>query len=212
MTENYLRLGLLLIAAVIVMLILFEAWNKRRHLNLMKSLEIPSSNLDESNEPKFTEELDDNQSSQLSNQQQDTLMISVLAKPGRQFASYELLQAILAAGFKFGDMNLFHHYQQTADGETKLFSLAAATKSGEFDMDQMGDFACKGLILFMQLNENRNRTMNPQKVFNLMLRTAERLCDDLDGDLHADIHTPWNQKVYTQYQNIITESAGAVLA
>lgn len=218
MTENYLRLGLLLIAAVIVTLILFEAWNKRRHLKLMKSLDISNGSMNslfdkedsftDKNQVKLSEVQNKKSIQQQATNAHDMLMVSVLAKPNRQFASYELMQAIVGAGFQFGAMNLFHYSQTTSEGTDKLFSLAAATKSGEFDIDNMGDFSCKGLILFF----DPSAVDNPEEVFDLMLMTADRLADDLDGELRADLHTPWSNDTYVQYQNKIVDLRQAAIA
>ena len=209
MTENYLRLGLLLIAAVIVFLILFEAWHKRRHLKMMKSFELPAqSNLSDISNMFLDEHIEPTVQSATpkAELEQDLLMISILAKPGCQFASYDLFQSILAAGFQFGDMNLFHYFQSSQDGSTKLFSLASTTQSGEFDMNNIGEFSCKGLILFLDLNA----IIEPKRAFELMLKTAEQLSDDLDGELRADPHTPWDEGVFNRYQKKISDKKQSI--
>jgi len=207
MTENYLRLGLLFIAGSILFLILFEAWHKRRHLRMMKTFDLPAAESNPVDNSFFVEHKEEPRiavepvsKAELSN---DLLMISILAKPGCQFASYDLLQAILSAGFQFGDMNLFHYHLPAQKGGAKLFSLASTTKSGEFNLDYIGDFSCKGLILFLDLNA----VLEPKKAFDLMLIAAEQLAEDLDGDLRADPHTPWNVEVHDQYQRKISEKA-----
>lgn len=127
------------------------------------------------------------------------LILSVTARNGCQFGSYDLWQAIVATGMVFGEKNLFHYYDTTnrfdaIPQKTTLFSLASATPSGEFNLDRMGDFYCSGLILFMHLT-----VKHPQKVFSLMLKTAEQLVEDLEGELCAEPHTPWNESLLKQY-------------
>ena len=129
------------------------------------------------------------------------LILSVMAKPNSRFASYDLLQAIATIGMQYGEMNIFHYYQQTMSGKVTLFSLASANKPGEFDLDNIGAFSCTGLVFFM----NIARVPDPQNVFRLMLETAERLADYLDGELHADPSTPWNEKLVWQYQQKIMQ-------
>ncbi len=133
---------------------------------------------------------------------QDSLLImSVMAKPNNRFASYDLLQAITTAGLQYGEMNIFHYYQQTMTGKTTLFSLASANKPGDFDLNNMGDFSCTGLVFFMDIA----RLFDPQNAFRLMLETAERLAEDLEGELRADPRTPWNEKKVWQYQQKIMQ-------
>jgi cell division protein ZipA len=124
------------------------------------------------------------------------LVMNVFAKNNHQFFSYDLLQAISATGMQYGEMNIFHHYQLTSEGRVSLFSLASATEPGYFDIDRMGDFSCAGLTLFTNLKD----VPDAKVAFELMLKTAEQLADDLDGELRANPRTPWNDTVLNQYQ------------
>ena len=129
---------------------------------------------------------------------EDTLLIlSVMAKPGMRFASYELLQAISSAGLKFGEMNIFHYIYPEADYGIKLFSLLSAEEPGEFNLDTIGDFSCPGLMLFMDYA----KVPDPVTALNIMLEKAGQLADDLDGRLFADPKTPWSPEVCQMYQN-----------
>ncbi len=129
------------------------------------------------------------------------LVLSVMAKKDNLFESYDLLQAISATGMQFGEMNIFHYYQSTAVGKVALFSLASANKPGEFDLNNIGDFACNGLMLFLDMAQ----VPDPQYAFKLMLETAERLAEDLDGSLRADPMTLWNEKIAWQYHQKIMQ-------
>ncbi|MCD6038815.1 MAG: zipA [Gammaproteobacteria bacterium] len=126
---------------------------------------------------------------------QDFIIIHVMAKPGKHFASYDLLQAISATGMQFGAMNIFHYYSAESDKKS-LFSLASATEPGEFDLDRMGNFSCAGLTLFMNLLQVQNK----EEVFLLMLRTAEQLAEDLQGEIRAENRVLWNEEAQQQYQ------------
>ncbi|HSW94008.1 MAG TPA: cell division protein ZipA [Gammaproteobacteria bacterium] len=127
------------------------------------------------------------------------LVLSVMARRDTRFESYDLLQAISAAGLQFGEMNIFHYYQATAVGKIALFSLASANKPGDFDLNNIAEFSCSGLMLFMDIAQ----APDPQSAFKLMLDTAERLADDLDAVLCADPLTPWGEKLSWQYHQKI---------
>ncbi len=126
---------------------------------------------------------------------QDFIIVSVVAKPGQQFASYDLLQAISATGMQFGAMNIFHYYCPFSMEKKPLFSLASATEPGEFDLNQMGSFSCSGLTLFMNIREVPDK----RKAFTLMLEAAEQLAEDLQGELRAGTRNPWNEQIKQQY-------------
>jgi cell division protein ZipA len=213
--EAYIQLGLLLLASIFLALILFETWMKRRRYKVadisLKDLRsrpvdqvIKEANCSLSLAPSEPV-LQATSSLTTSKKEMDPanpiLVLSVLAKPNTRFASYELLQAITATGMQFGEMNIFHYYLPSNEGRKALFSLASATKPGEFNLDNMGDFSCVGLTLFMDMRE----TTDVEFAFNLMLKTAEQLADDLDGELRAGVHTPWNAQVLQQYQQNITD-------
>lgn len=129
------------------------------------------------------------------------LILSIMAKKGNRFESYDLFQAISAAGMQFGEMNIFHYYQPTPVGKVTLFSLASASKPGDFDLNHIAEFSCMGLMLFMDIGN----TPDPQHAFKLMLETAERLTEDLDGELCADPMTAWNEKLAWQYHQKIMQ-------
>lgn len=193
MMENFLRLGLLLIAVTIVFLISLEAWHRRRYLKMMNRSEereprLVSATPSSKNEPK--EEVKTSANS--------IIMLSVLAKPEKTFSSYDLVQSILATGLTYGEGNLFHYFDEVRG---KLFSLASATKTGEFDLDHIGDLNCKGLILFMDLE----KIHDAERAFELMLTVAEQLADDLNGELRADPRRPWDDEIFRQYKKRISQ-------
>lgn len=96
--------------------------------------------------------------------------VNLIAKEG-EFVGYELLQALLSNGLRFGKMKIFHR-----EG---LFSLASMIKPGTFDMQKMGSFSTRGLTLFAVLND----VDDPLKAFDSMLETAYALMEDLGGEL-----------------------------
>ncbi len=142
---------------------------------------------------------------QATSKQDGLLILSVMAKPNTRFVAYDLVQAISAAGMQHGEMNIFHYHQQTMTGRVTLFSLASASKPGIFDLNDIGNISCAGLMLFMDIAT----VPDPQNAFRMMLETAERLTDDLDGELRADPHTPWNEKLVWQYQQKIMQFKAA---
>ena len=103
---------------------------------------------------------------------------------------YELHQALLSAGLRFGDMNIFHRYDEN-DDEKALFGLAAATPDGSFAVEDMGSFQCNGLLLFMRLNPKQKL----MKSFDLMLDVARQLAEELGGEIYDDMHQVINVDV-----------------
>jgi len=113
----------------------------------------------------------------------EVITLTVMAKPGEPYNGYELLQSLLAAGLRYGEMNVFHRYEEEAPASSKiLFSLAQATKPGTFDLNSIGSTSCLGLVLFMDIVGQKDALGS----FNLMLDTAKQLCEDLGGNVYDE--------------------------
>lgn len=118
------------------------------------------------------------------------IMFSFIAPAGQFFGGFKLLHTLNKQGFKFGEMNLFHFYDDPRTESYKLFSLAAATESGQFDLTNMANFACKGLVLFMNTEEHDN----PAGVFDDMVDQAEKLAEELSADLKIGTSQAWTDE------------------
>ncbi|OGV26199.1 MAG: hypothetical protein A3F18_05770 [Legionellales bacterium RIFCSPHIGHO2_12_FULL_37_14] len=129
---------------------------------------------------------------------QDTnaLMIFLLAKSNKNLAGYEMLQAILSSGMRFGEKQLFHLYEVINGHETILFSLAAATKEGTFDLQNIGAFNAKGLCLFMYKSK---KLLEDEVRLNKMIDVANQLAEGLNIILLDDMQKPFTQQTADKY-------------
>ena len=128
------------------------------------------------------------------------IVMFLLAKDKRQFAGYELLQTILAAGFRFGEGDLFHYHQRPNGQGPVMFSLAAATTGGVFDLQNIGAFNARGLCLFMQISGNV--TIDKDR-FNLLYETARQLSEGLDAYLLDENRRPLTKEGLMRYQRVL---------
>lgn len=128
------------------------------------------------------------------------VMMFLLAKENRQFAGYEFLQTVLAAGLRFGEGQLFHRHQFSSGKGPVLCSLAAATAAGVFDLQNIGAFSVKGLCLFMHASQNPN--IDAER-FSIMLETARQLSEGLDAQLLDDQRLPLTDERLARYYNLL---------
>ncbi|MDF1677833.1 MAG: cell division protein ZipA C-terminal FtsZ-binding domain-containing protein [Legionellaceae bacterium] len=129
-----------------------------------------------------------------------SLMLFLLAKDDGKLAGYELLQSILAAGLRFGEGQLFHRHQSLNGQGPIICSLATATESGIFDLQNMGAFSVRGLCLFMEASGNPS--IDDERL-TIMLDTAKQLSDGLDAHLLDDTRTPWSDRSLARYHKIL---------
>lgn len=113
---------------------------------------------------------------------EEVLIINVMAPTGQQFRGEALLDALLQAGLRYGDMNIFHRYEEPKGGGSILFSLANMVKPGTFDLDAMDDFTTPGVSLFMTLPLESVELENVE-VFDEMLEAARSIAVDLGGEM-----------------------------
>ncbi|KTC91009.1 cell division protein ZipA [Fluoribacter dumoffii] len=129
-----------------------------------------------------------------------TLMMFLLAKENRQFAGYELLQTVLAAGLRFGEGHLFHRHQFPNGQGPVLCSLAAATATGVFDLQNIGAFSVRGLCLYM--HSSKNPGIDVER-FAVMLETARQLSEGLDAHLLDDQRKPLTEERIARYHRLL---------
>lgn len=129
-----------------------------------------------------------------------TIMMFLLARENRQFAGYELLQTILASGLRFGEGQLFHRHQFAHGQGPILCSLAAATSSGLFDLQNIGAFSVRGLCLYMEASGNARID---EERFTIMLDTARQLSEGLDALLLDDMRRPLTDQRINRYYQLL---------
>ena len=130
-------------------------------------------------------------------------MLFLVTKNDQEFAGYELLQAVLASGLRFGEGNIFHKHQSKNGQGTILFSLAAATTEGTFDLQNMGSYSVRGVCLYMYMSGNASID---NERFSLMHKTAKLLAEDLKASLLNDKQQVMDEASVEHYRAIINGS------
>lgn len=148
-------------------------------------------------EPKIDIKVQDSSSR---NNVAQTLMFFLLAKENRQFAGYELLQTVLASGLRFGEGHIFHRHQYPNGQGPVLCSLAAATPTGVFDLQNIGAFSVRGLCLYMYTCDNPG--IDAER-FAVMLDTAKQLSEGLDAHLLDERRRPLTQESISRYHRML---------
>lgn len=113
----------------------------------------------------------------------DAVVIHLMAPPGQTFSARPLFAALLNAGLKFGERNIFHSYaDDSAGGESVArFSVANALKPGAFE-GSLHEFSTPGVAFFMLINERSD----PLGVFDDMLAAAQAAARELDAELRDE--------------------------
>jgi len=111
--------------------------------------------------------------------QSPVIQLAVLSKEGEAFLGTTLLDAFAQVHLEFGDMGIFHRYEQQGDAEIQQFHVANILEPGTFPVGSMADFESTGIVLFFQAND----AVNPEEAFEDMLEVARQLSQGLDARL-----------------------------
>lgn len=133
----------------------------------------------------------------------EIIAIYLIANQGQPYSGYELLQALLTAGLRFGKMNIFHRHEEVSGRGEVLFSLASVVEPGTFEMNKMGGFSSPGLVLFLRIN----KVKDPLKAFEIMHTTAQQLIDDLGGEICDEYRRPLTAEKIADYRSHILASS-----
>jgi len=126
----------------------------------------------------------------------------IKASPGKEFSGVNILNATTTVGFRFGDMNIFHHHGvEGLMADQPLFSLANMYEPGYFELEQMETYKTKGLALFMQLPS----PVDNVAAFDLMQETVMRLTDMLQGEIWSSKQKPIDEKTLQAMRDVAAE-------
>jgi len=108
------------------------------------------------------------------------IVLRVIANSQQKFAGADIFAVLEDLGLNYGDMQIFHHYG-VGDMKVKkpVFSVANVVEPGTFDPKERDYFTTPGLAFFMQLPG----PLGGRVAFELMLNTAQRVADVLEGTL-----------------------------
>lgn len=128
---------------------------------------------------------------------ESVLAITVLAADNLPIPGGKLLSLVSACGMRFGDMEIFHRFEDGLEEGAVQFSMANAIKPGTFDIDNMDEVETRGLTFFMSMEEPRD-VMN---AFECMLATAETVAKHMGAELldeNRSVLRPQTKEHYRQ--------------
>lgn len=116
---------------------------------------------------------------------QKILTVHIMAPEGSTFAAQEVVDALQAAGMKYGKFGIFHHDIPVGGAARTVFSAADMVEPGTFDLGKLDDSWLIGITLFMVLPGPRNGV----DAFAHMLTVARQLAEKLDGEVVDSSHS-----------------------
>ncbi|TRW50028.1 cell division protein ZipA [Aliidiomarina halalkaliphila] len=111
-----------------------------------------------------------------------------------------LLQTVTELGLKFGDLDIFHRYEQPSGRGPLLFRMANMYNPGTFDLDDLENFRTRGVVLFMALPIK----YDGHKAFTMMYNAANKIAEAMPraAVLDHNRNPMTKQSVQHTYQRI----------
>ncbi|WP_194755387.1 cell division protein ZipA [Aliidiomarina indica] len=111
-----------------------------------------------------------------------------------------LLQTVTELGLKFGELDIFHRYEQPSGRGPLLFRMANMYNPGTFDLDDLENFRTRGVVLFMALPIK----YDGHKAFTMMYNAANKIAEAMPraAVLDHNRNPMTKQSVQHTYQRI----------
>ncbi len=132
---------------------------------------------------------------------QEIIVINILKEKEPLLKGQDISQVFKACDMRFGEMNIFHRFEQ-ANAQGKIqFSVVNALKPGSFDMKTMGEMETSGISLFMSLPGPNN----PMEAFDAMSEVALVFARNFNASLYDDSHSDLTPQTLEHYRNRVRE-------
>ena len=131
----------------------------------------------------------------------EIVVINVMARDGYTFSGDDLLQVLINAGLKFGEMNIFHKRLGNDSKSLLVFSVANILNPGTFDLNSLESFSTLGISLFLALPT----AINNMDAFEQMLAVAQQVGSTLDGELKDDHRNVMTTQTIEHYRQRISD-------
>lgn len=131
----------------------------------------------------------------------DVLVINVLSRDNNGFNGADLLEVLLACDLRYGEMDIFHRFEDAQGQGNIQFSVANLVKPGTFDLNTIKQFYTPGVSLFMQLPGPQNAL----RAFDYMVETANCLVNNLQGEMRDEGRSVFTGQTLEHYRQRIRE-------
>ena len=132
---------------------------------------------------------------------QEIFVINVIKEGEPLLQGAELNHIFKVCDMRFGEMDIFHRFEQ-ANAQGKIqFSVVNAVAPGKFDLDTIESIETPGISLFMSLPGPEN----PMEAFDAMAEVALVFSRNFNANLYDESHSDLTPQTLEHYRHRIRE-------
>jgi cell division protein ZipA len=132
---------------------------------------------------------------------QEVFVINVLKETGPLLTGAELHHIFKACDMRYGEMSIFHRFEE-ANAQGKIqFSVVNALKPGSFDLATIDDMETKGISLFMSLPGPHDA----MGAFDAMAEVALVFARNFGASMYDESHSDLTPQTLEHYRNRVRE-------
>ena len=128
-----------------------------------------------------------------------SLVVFVVAAKEHRFSGDHIRTIVERCGMEFGQMNLFHRFEDNSDSSHIQFTMSDAGEPGSFDIDTMDEMTTPAVTFFMSMTEPRD----PSYAVDCMLATAETLAKALQGEMLDSDRSVMRPQTQEHYRELV---------
>ena len=129
------------------------------------------------------------------------LVLSVIAKESESLDGPVLQRVIKACGMSFGDMEIYHRYENDDGRGPVQFSMANALLPGTFNDKDPGSLTTKAVSFFMSMDTPTRK----MEALECMLATAETVAKHLGGEMLDEDRSVMRSQTREHYRQRIRD-------
>jgi cell division protein ZipA len=132
---------------------------------------------------------------------QEIFVINVIKENAPLLKGSELNHIFKVCDMRFGEMDIFHRFEE-ANAQGKIqFSVVNSVKPGNFDMETIDSMETPGISLFMSLPGPNN----PMEAFDAMAEVALVFSRNFNANLYDESHSDLTPQTLEHYRHRIRE-------
>lgn len=135
-------------------------------------------------------------------QAEQIIAIHLIPKSGRALEGRTVLRLLRKYGLRFGEMDLFHRFEETTGEGAMMFSVLKYTPDGPagFELETIEQENFEGLSFFLALPG-----IKPLQGFDMMMSTAQRLGSECYAQLLDDQMNVLSEQLKSHYRHQVLD-------